>query len=276
MSPKKSPSKKARRSPNYPSTGLPEAVSFLRKIHEKVGQERVPEDTLAQALGYTKDSSWLNLLLSSLVKYGLLDAMPGTAGRPRSYQITEAGVQLATVDADSPLRLLYLRKAALRPAIYQDLWERFGPQLPEIDDEMANYLVTEQKFTRDAAFRMLAHFRSTIAIARLRSPGIEKPKIDAATLDAYSKVRGPASGDLQTVPTPGQTHYVLGQPFMGGATVEQLRQAFQQSSSERTTAIPLADGETATITMPKKMSAQSWQMLLDTLELWKKQSAAAE
>jgi hypothetical protein len=35
---------------------------------------------------------------------------------------------------------------------------------------------------------------------------------------------------------------------------------------------PLADGETATITMPKKMSPQSWQMLLDTLELWKKQA----
>jgi hypothetical protein len=38
---------------------------------------------------------------------------------------------------------------------------------------------------------------------------------------------------------------------------------------------PLADGETATITMPKKMSPQSWQMLLDTLELWKKQASEA-
>jgi hypothetical protein len=276
MSPKKSPSKRARRSPNYPSTGLPEAVSFLRKIYDKVGPERVAEDTLAQALGYTKDSSWLNLLLSSLLKYGLLDAMPGTAGRPRSYQITEAGVQMATVDADSPLRLLYLRKAALRPAIYQDLWERFGPQLPEIDDAMANYLVTEQKFTRDAAFKMLAHFRSTITISRLRSAGAEKPKIDATTLDAYSKVRVAASGDLQTVPAPGQTHYVLGQPFTGGPTVEEWRKALQQNSNERTTAMPLAEGETATITMPKKMSPQSWQMLIDTLELWKKQAGAAE
>jgi hypothetical protein len=207
------------------------------------------------------------------LKYGLLDAMPGTAGRPRSYQITEAGVQMATVDADSPLRLLYLRKAALRPAIYQDLWERFGPQLPEIDDAMANYLVTEQKFTRDAAFKMLAHFRSTITISRLRSAGAEKPKIDATTLDAYSKVRVAASGDLQTVPAPGQTHYVLGQPFTGGPTVEEWRKALQQNSNERTTAMPLADGETATITMPKKMSPQSWQMLIDTLELWKKQAS---
>jgi len=28
--------------------------------------------------------------------------------------------------------------------------------------------------------------------------------------------------------------------------------------------------------MPKKMSAQSWQMLIDTLELWKKQAGAGE
>jgi hypothetical protein len=34
--------------------------------------------------------------------------------------------------------------------------------------------------------------------------------------------------------------------------------------------------EMATINMPKKMSPQSWQMLLDTLELWKKQAGAAE
>jgi hypothetical protein len=32
----------------------------------------------------------------------------------------------------------------------------------------------------------------------------------------------------------------------------------------------------ATITMPKKMSPQSWQMLIDTLELWKKQAGAGD
>jgi len=37
-----------------------------------------------------------------------------------------------------------------------------------------------------------------------------------------------------------------------------------------------ADGETATITMPKMMSPQSWQMLIDTLKLWKKQTEAAD
>jgi hypothetical protein len=28
--------------------------------------------------------------------------------------------------------------------------------------------------------------------------------------------------------------------------------------------------------MPKKMSPRSWQMLIDTLELWKKQAGAGE
>ena len=40
--------------------------------------------------------------------------------------------------------------------------------------------------------------------------------------------------------------------------------------------IPLAGGETATITMRKKMSLQSWQTLIDTLELREKQAGAAE
>jgi hypothetical protein len=38
----------------------------------------------------------------------------------------------------------------------------------------------------------------------------------------------------------------------------------------------LTDRKTATITMPKKMSPQSWQMLIDTLELWKKQAGAGD
>ena len=173
--------------------------------------------------------------------------------------------------------MLYLRKAALRPAIYQDLWERFGPQLAETDDEMATYLVTEQRFTRDAAFRMLAHFRSTIAIARLRTMGQEKPRNDAATLDAYSQISvAGATTSPNPPPAVGKTHFVLGQPFMGGPTIEELRRALQQDTNDRTTAIPLADGETATITMPKQMSPQSWQMLIDTLDLWKKQAAAAK
>ena len=40
-------------------------------------------------------------------------------------------------------------------------------------------------------------------------------------------------------------------------------------------AVPLADGKMATITMPKKMSSPSWQTLIDTLELRKKQAGAA-
>lgn len=66
--------------------------------------------------------------------------------------------------------------------------------------------------------------------------------------------------------------------MLGQAAAETLRLWPEpiERPDKRTAAVPLADGETATITMPKKMSPQSWQMLLDTLELWKTQSAAAE
>jgi hypothetical protein len=138
---------------------------------------------------------------------------------------------------------------------------------------MATFLVDERKFNPNVVNPLLADFRATVECADLKSMPIPKPQVDAATLDAYSRIRTQSRAMLQNTPTVGQTHFVLGQPFMGGATVEELRQALQQNSNERTAAIPLADGETATITMPKKMSPQSWQMLLDTLELWKKQAS---
>ena len=143
---------------------------------------------------------------------------------------------------------------------------------------MAAYLVDERKFNPSAVGSLLADFRATAECADLKSMPRPKPQVDAETLNAYSRVRAKAEAILRNAT--GQTHFVLGQPFAtGGPTADEVRRVLEQkfeNPDQRTAAIPLVDGETATITMPKKMSPQSWQMLIDTLELWKKQAGAAE
>jgi hypothetical protein len=239
----------------------------------------ISEDELAQSLGYEAGSSWLGLRLSALSKFGLLEIIPASPTRGKMCELTGLAdrLMLWNQSQNPEDHKVALRQAALRPPIYNDLWTRFGPELPT-DAEMAAYLVGERKFNRNVVSSVLADFRATAECADLKSMPMPKPQVDAATLDAYSRIRTQAQAILRNAT--GQTHFVLGQPFTGGGpTADEIRRALEQkfeNPDQRTTAIPLADGETATITMPKKMSPQSWQMLLDTLELWKKQAGAAD
>jgi hypothetical protein len=262
------------RSPSYPSIGLPEAISLSRRIYDKTAMYPRDQDGLAELLGYDAGSSWLGLRLSALSKFGLAEIIPANSSRGKACVLTALAETLVTWNPASNEYKSALQQAALRPPIYNDLWTRFGPEFPT-NREMATYLVDERKFNPNAVNTLLADFRATAECADLKSMPRPKPQVDAETLDAYSRVHAQAQAILRNAT--GQTHFVLGQPFGGGGpTADEVRRVSEQkfeNPDQRTAAIPLVDGEMATITMPKKMSSQSWQMLIDTLELWKKQAS---
>lgn len=265
------------RSPSYPSIGLPEAISLSRRIYDKTAMYPRDQGSLAELLGYDAGSSWLGLRLSALAKFGLAEIIPANSSRGKACVLTALAETLVTWNPASEEYKSALRQAALRPPIYNDLWTRFGPDFPT-NPEMATYLVDERKFNPNVVNTLLSDFRATAECADLKSMPLPKPQVDTPTLDAYSRVRAQAQDILRTATE--HTHFVLGQPFAGGGpTADEVRRVLEQkleNPDQRTAAIPLADGETATITMPKQMKPQSWQMLIDTLELWKKQAATAE
>lgn len=268
------PQRRRLRSPSYPSIGLPEAISLARRIYDKVAMYPEDQETLARLLGYDTGSSWLGLRLSALTKFGLAEIIPGNSSRGKACVLTALAETLVTWNPASDEYKSALRQAALRPPIYNDLWTRFGPDFPT-NREMATFLVDERKFNPNVVNTLLADFRATAECADLKSMPVPKRtvQIDGATIDAYSRMHIPGGEGIRAVPPREKTPYVLGQ---SAAETLRLWQEPVQRTNQRTAAIPLADGETATITMPKKMSPQSWQMLLDTLELWKKQADAVE
>jgi hypothetical protein len=266
-----SPSEKGNRmrSPSYPCIGLPEAVSLTRRIYEKTQMHPSVQDDLSILLGYEGGSGWLAQRMSALSKFGLLEIIPASPTRGKACVLTALGEVLALWQTTSDEYKTALRQAALRPPIYDDLWNRFGPDLPP-NSEMAAYLVDERKFNRNAVSSLLADFRATMDLADLKAITKPKPTFAPQTFSTLSGKSVKGVRHFRTVPdtvTPG-IYY--------GRTASDLRRSWDNMTTaprdDRTTAVPLADGETATITMPKKMSPQSWQMLLDTLELWKKQA----
>jgi hypothetical protein len=266
-----SPSRRLR-SPSYPNISLPEAISLAHKIVDVALSGPIEEDDLARRLGYEPNSSWLGLRLSALSKFGLLEIIPATSTRGRICELTALGDKLMRWNSGSDEHKVALRHAALRPPIYNDLWTRFGPEFPT-NREMATYLVDERKFNPNVVNTLLSDFRATAECADLKSMPRPKPNISGETIEAFANMHIPGGDDTRTVPRGGGTPHGLSR-----AAAETLRlwQEPLPKTDQRTTGIPLADGETATITMPKKMSPQSWQMLIDTLELWKKQAGAAE
>jgi len=264
------PIRRRLRSPSYPSIGLPEAISLARRIYEKIQTQPHDQEELAARLQYHSGSSWLGLRLSALTKFGLAEIIPANSTRGKACALTALAETLVTGNPNSEEYRSALRQAAMRPTIYHDLWTRFGPELP-VNREMAAYLIDERKFNPNAVTALLAEFRATAECANLNAMRTPQARVDAATLDAYSRMRLPEAEETGTAPTTGTMNLGLGQPVMGGPTTEDLRRVVDQ----RVAAIPLAEGEMAIITMPKKMSPQSWRMLIDTLELWKRQASEA-
>jgi hypothetical protein len=266
-------SRKRLRSPSYPNIGLPEALAMMRRIYDVAFTNPIPEEEMARQLGYESASSWLGLRLSAMSKFGLLENIPASPTRGKCCMITALGEAVLRNSPESPEHISALRQAALRPTIYDDLWNRFGPDLP-INSEMAAYLVDERKFNPKAVATLLTNFRATAECADLKSMPRPKREMDGETIAAFANMRFSGRTNVRTTPS-----LTLGQPYSGGMTIDEMRKQLEQHFAEtsgRIASIPLADGETATITMPKKMSPQSWQMLIDTLELWKKQAGAAD
>jgi hypothetical protein len=267
---KKSPSPAPRtRSPAYPAIGLPEAVNTVRALYHAIQNNLVPQEVIAQALGMTPRGSTLIGRLSALRKFGLLETRSVGADRPKSYRLTKLARALATLPADSAEWLQAARDAAGRPAIYRELWEKFGPNFP-LPPTMSNYLLQQRGFNLRAVSSMLGDFLATMEYAKI-SGAIESPQrpdfndeltfpqsVEAWSLRDYTP-RSPLEEDLRA-PRGGAN------PFVLGTAPHPPREA-------------AADAQYFTITLPGlrelrfvcPMSEDEWDLVQAALKVWKDQ-----
>lgn len=124
------------RSPNYPSTSLPEAVELIDKIHRANRSNVIDREVAAQTMGYTGISGRSAKLLSNLVQYGLIEK----AGKSE-IRVTQRGVEILHPD-DAASKLNALREAAFDPELFQRVRDRFPDGLPS-EGALRSYLVKE-------------------------------------------------------------------------------------------------------------------------------------
>lgn len=273
------------RSPAYPHISLPDAVWLVQKIRPVAdGSHAVSLSAAAEALELAPESSWLNLRLAALKKFGLIEDLPAGETRERRVRLTSTAVMLGTIPHYDVMNRVLRQQAALRPPIYEDLWNRFGPILPA-NEPMREYLVKERQFNPQSVDALLDNFRSTVEYAELMESALTfEEAVAAITNDAgqgknKSPRKSPLSLALERMKSFNEQASAASGPILGESLLNlsaaQLRARVEQSEAatgRRTTFIPLDGNEDAMLQFPRAMTAQRWQTIIDTLELWKKQA----
>lgn len=182
--------KKRERSPGYPGIDLREAIDRARQVYERERKYAAPVSTIFAHWGYKSNSSNGFVILSALKKFGL--ATDEGSGDKRKARLTDDAVSILIDDREeSEERHRLIREAALKPSIHQELWEKYGTELPS-DANLKYELRKERHFSEPGADEFIEEYKRTLEFAKL------------AESDKLSEEIGDKQG-RRTVPPPSAT-----------------------------------------------------------------------
>lgn len=236
------------RSPAYPAISLETAIQRARQLYEKNRHYATPVTMIASYWGYRSLNGPAAQTIAALKKYGLME--DEGASDDRKARLTRlADVILMSPDEASKKEAI--REAALRPAMHQEMWDKYGNHLPT-DDSLLWELTRDRGFTETGATEFLREYRATIAFAQLGSghPALEPPVTDDAALEAED---APAGDDGRR-----------GEPER--PSTQQRRQAGEAAKSY---AIPLIDNGSIEVQGQFPITERDWKQFIDVLTVMK-------
>ncbi len=157
-----------KRSPNHPYIDLQAAISRIRLIHDKYDDHFVPADAIAQLWNMSTTSSSTGKIFAALGQFGLVDDRG--RGNEKEYRLTHRALDILSYPETSEQYRSALGAAALSPAIYAEVWNRFnkGGSLPPNDDLIRMYLIRQREdgqFNKSVVDTFIQQFRRSLAFA---------------------------------------------------------------------------------------------------------------
>jgi hypothetical protein len=152
-----------RRSPSYPAINLETAIRRAREIYAREREYSTSVQTIAAHWGYKSLNGPAHLTLAALKKFGLMtDEGKASARRAR---LTDLAVDILE-HPDDRVREEAIKQAALSPAIYRELWEKYG-DAPPSDVNLRWILTRERGFSETGAAEFIPRYKETVAFAKL-------------------------------------------------------------------------------------------------------------
>ena len=233
-----------RRSPNYPSIDLQEAVSVVATLYEGSAQVRgvgrgefTPQDAAA-AWGYTSTTGPVKHRMATLRQYGLLEGKKG--GNPK---LSDRALTLILRDPGALEHREALTAAASDPDIFEEL-HRTMPNAA--DDALRQHLIVQRNFTRAGADRLIVVFRASIAYAGAYEYGnIAAQDQPEDNDDNKEGMQVPPAAQSPAAPTP------------------------PVDPRTRSVTIPLPGTSWATLQAPFPLSTATWRQMLKMLDALK-------
>jgi hypothetical protein len=121
-------------SPSYPNMPLSKAIATVQKIFDADRQAPVDRAVAAKHIGYSGQSGASDKALASLAHYGLLEK----AGKGET-RVTQLAVDILHPDTPAERRAA-LRKAGLKPGVFQEIYDRYEGRLPS-EEALRSYLL---------------------------------------------------------------------------------------------------------------------------------------
>ena len=113
------------RSPAYPSLSLTTAVEMIRKVHNVQQSTPEPRDVVMRHMGYSSENGRALKAISALIKYGFL--IPhGDSG----LRVSDRAIAILYPEKEED-RELALMDAAMEPALFKDIFERWDKRPSE-------------------------------------------------------------------------------------------------------------------------------------------------
>lgn len=245
------------RSPNYPAIGLRRALDLAQKLWDSDKRQPVLSSRAAMNMGFTAKSSAGMLALAAMRKYGFLDAEG--SGDQRKVKLTDTAITLLNPSASNREQLL--KEAALKPAVHSELWGKYGAEGAS-QGAIHDYLVFERKFTEQAATILIDQYKDTMAFAKLGSA-------DRIQDDAEGQPLTPPN-----LPPDPNTHVQPAHAYAPPVPVKNATGKIPPMTANiRYLSIPLDIGDAP---IPVGMSNSDFDLLLETLQLWKKKIVRAD
>jgi len=147
-----------KRSPNYPSMSLEDAIAKTKAVYEQEHKNAAPREVVAAALGYNGLNGASLSRIAALASYGLLEK----AGSG-SLKVSPDAVSVLVLDEGHPTREAALQRLAFTPKLFAELRERFGDQLPS-NINLKHFLIQEKDFLPKAADEVIRIYRENLEL----------------------------------------------------------------------------------------------------------------
>lgn len=178
------------RSPTYPYISLDAALERASVIYGKIHDQPQPREVLAKAYGKPATSSATIQTFATLSQYGLLENVVQEGAR--KMRVTKLAREILHPYAPNDKVAAAKKDAALMPAIFRELWERYGDSKKYGDEVVLYYLTHDREsehgsvFTERAAKEVLRIYRATMDYAGLVTSDkmqTEKPEEEGSPAD---------------------------------------------------------------------------------------------